>query len=218
MARDPFLLSVALWATLQLAWTIVLLASQLWQVARQMTTFEVSNLGRYGFMGGRGGQSLAGQMGHRHRSSSVTGEDASLMSDAATTNITHGHGHTHGHRHGCAGCGSGFLMHLLGFDRFTKGRAVDGLAMAGRAANPFDLGLVGNCRDFWTAGRELGVEYDKLYDVPLEGFQKAKERRQREEEDEGLGSSRKTRKGLFMGLSLGRAGSSRGAYEPISQA
>ena len=60
--------------------------------------------------------------------------------------------------------------------------------------------------------------HPQLYDVPLEGFKKAKERRQREEEDEGLGSSRKTRKGLFMGLSLGRAGSSRGAYEPISQA
>ncbi|KAL1741536.1 palmitoyltransferase AKR1 [Schizophyllum fasciatum] len=216
VARDPFLLSVALWATLQLAWTIVLLASQLWQVARQMTTLEVSNLGRYGFMGGRGGQSLAGQMGHRHRAG---GEDASLMSESASgTGAPSGHTHAHGHRHGCAGCGGGFLMHLLGFDRFTKGRAVDGLAMAGRAANPFDLGLVGNCRDFWSAGRELGVEYDKLYDVPLEGFRKAKERRQREEEDEGLGSTRKTRKGLFMGLSLGRAGSSRGAYEPISQA
>ena len=92
------------------------------------------------------------------------------MSDAATTNITHGHGHTHGHRHGCAGCGSGFLMHLLGFDRFTKGRAVDGLAMAGRAANPFDLGLVGNCRDFWTAGRELGVEYDKVRTISFRGL------------------------------------------------
>ncbi|TRM63112.1 palmitoyltransferase AKR1 [Schizophyllum amplum] len=217
MAKDPFLLSVSLWATLQLAWTIVLLASQLWQVARQMTTFEVSNLGRYGFMGGRGGQSLAGQMGHRHRSGGGS-EDASLMSDSATTNITHGHGHTHGHRHGCAGCGTGFLMHLLGFDRFTRGKAADGLAMASKAANPFDLGLAGNCRDFWTAGRELGVEYDKLYDVPYDGFRKAKERREREEEEEGMGTSRKKGKGLFMGLGLSRAGSSRGAYEPISQA
>ncbi|KAJ7844139.1 DHHC palmitoyltransferase-domain-containing protein [Mycena olivaceomarginata] len=50
--HDAFLISVAAWATLQLSWTSVLLASQLWQIARQMTTLEVSNLGRYGFMGG----------------------------------------------------------------------------------------------------------------------------------------------------------------------
>ena len=52
---DCFLVSVASWATLQLLWTVILLASQLWQVARQMSSLEVSNLGRYGFMGGRGG-------------------------------------------------------------------------------------------------------------------------------------------------------------------
>jgi palmitoyltransferase len=49
-AYDAFLVSVACWATLQLSWTSILLASQFWQIARQMTTLEVSNLGRYGFM------------------------------------------------------------------------------------------------------------------------------------------------------------------------
>ncbi|KAF6750423.1 ankyrin repeat-containing domain protein [Ephemerocybe angulata] len=44
-AFDPFLVAVAFWATLQLTWTSVLLASQYWQVAKQMTTLEVSNLG-----------------------------------------------------------------------------------------------------------------------------------------------------------------------------
>ena len=110
------------------------------------------------------------------------------------------------------------MMNLLGFDRFTKGKAVDGLARAGKANNPFDSGVVGNCKDFWTAGRELGVEYDKLYDVPLEGFRAAKQRRQLEDDDEGAGPSRKgLRKSLFMGFGLGRSGG-RGAYEPISQA
>lgn len=66
-ASDPFLFSVACWATLQLSWTIILLLSQLWQVSRQMTTFEVSNLGRYGYMGGRGGTGLTSQTGHRHQ-------------------------------------------------------------------------------------------------------------------------------------------------------
>ncbi|TFK48187.1 zf-DHHC-domain-containing protein [Heliocybe sulcata] len=217
-AHDTFLFAVTAWATLQLSWTIVLLASQFWQIARQMTTLEVSNLGRYGFMGGRGGASLSGQMGHRHQHRGVPadGEDASM--GLAEQGSTHRHQHQHGL---CAGCGSGFLMNLLGLDRFTKGKAVDGLARASKASNPFDLGLVGNCKDFWTKGKELGVEYEQLYDVPMEGFREAKQRREQEEEEEGHaigGSGRKgARKGLLMGLGLGRSGSSRAGYEPVSQ-
>ncbi|KAF4568281.1 palmitoyltransferase akr1 [Pleurotus pulmonarius] len=209
-AYDTFLVSVAMWATLQLSWTIVLLASQFWQIARQMTTLEVSNLGRYGFMGGRGGSSLSGQAGHRHSHRGADTEDTALVSDAASS-------HTHHHGAPCAGCGSGFLMNLLGLDRFTKGKAVDGLARASKASNPFDLGLVGNCKDFWSAGRELGVEYEKLYDVPLEGFREAKRRREREDadEDRALGGRKGLRKTLFMGLGLGS--SSRAGYEPVSQ-
>jgi hypothetical protein len=30
----------------------------------------------------------------------------------------------------------------------------------GHAANPFNVGVVSNCRDFWTRGGELGVEFD----------------------------------------------------------
>ncbi|KAG6915477.1 hypothetical protein DXG01_011308 [Tephrocybe rancida] len=224
-AYDTFLFAVAAWATLQLSWTIVLLASQLWQIMRQMTTLEVSNLGRYGYMGGRGGQSLAGQMGHRHQSnrsgsSDVPGVDTE---DTALVNGSETPGGPAVHRHSgvCAGCGSGFFMNLLGFDRFTKGKAVDGLARASKASNPFDLGMVGNCKDFWTAGRELGVEYDKLYDVPHEGFREAKRRREQDDDDEGLGASggrKGRRKSLFMGLGLGRASGSRGGYEPVNQA
>jgi len=218
-AKDSFLVAVATWATLQLTWTSILLASQLWQVARQMTTLEVSNLGRYGFMGGRGGASLSGQMGHRHQHRSgdsvlpgVDTEDTALVG-SETSSAT---GAVHRHSGVCAGCGSSFLMNLLGFDRFTKGKAVDGLTRASKASNPFDVGIVGNCKDFWTAGRELGVEYEKLYDVPLEGFREAKLRKMREDEEDG---ARKpgNRKGLFMGFGLGRAGSSRGGYEPVSQ-
>jgi len=215
-ATDPFLVSVAAWSTLQLSWTIVLLASQMWQIARQMTTLEVSNLGRYGFMGGRGGASLSGQMGHQnqHRHASVSPDPDDGTSLESSTS-----GHVHQHAGVCAGCGSGFLMNLLGLDRFTKGKATTGLARAGKATNPFDLGIVGNCKDFWTAGRELGVEYDKLYDVPLEGFREAKLRREREnnEDDHSMNSRKSMRKSLLMGLGLGRAGGSRAGYEPVNQ-
>ncbi|KAH9886691.1 DHHC palmitoyltransferase-domain-containing protein [Cubamyces lactineus] len=202
---DTFLFSVAAWSTLQLSWTLILLATQLWQVARQMTTFEVSNLGRYGFMGGRGGASLHGQMGHQHRH---------LPSEDSADNALGG-AHAHRHSHGmCAGCGSGFLMNLLGFDRFTKGKAADGLARAAKAPNPFDLGLIGNCKDFWSRGQELGVEYERLYDVPLEGFAEAKRRRE-ENDDMHDGGRKSLRSKLFMGFGLGR--SSRSGYEPLSQ-
>jgi len=75
----PFLFGVASWATLQLTWTIILLLSQVWQVTRQMTTLEVSNLGRYGFMGGRGGTSLREQGGAmaNHMQTSHVGEQIS---------------------------------------------------------------------------------------------------------------------------------------------
>ncbi|KIL64587.1 hypothetical protein M378DRAFT_579742 [Amanita muscaria Koide BX008] len=214
--KDTFLVSVAFWVTLQLLWTFILLVTQLWQVARQMTTLEVSNLGRYGYMGGRGA-SLSNQLGHRHHRHSanslpgVDSEDSSLVG-SDTPNPDHRHAGP------CAGCGSGFLMNLLGLDRFTKGKAVDGLARASKASNPFDIGIATNCKDFWTAGRELGVEYEALYDVPIEGFKEAKIRRERDEMDEGLSSSRKPRKSLFMGLGLGFGGNSRSGYEPVSQA
>ncbi len=137
---------------------------------------------------------MAGQMGHTHARSGTSSPDSEAP--------------VHNHRAG------GFIMNLLGFDRFTKGKAVDGLARSSKASNPFDLGMWGNCKDFWTAGRELGVEYDKLYDVPMEGFREAKRRRERDEEDDGQKKSgRRSLLGLVMG---GR--SSRGGYEPVSQA
>ncbi|KAI0315321.1 hypothetical protein OF83DRAFT_364616 [Amylostereum chailletii] len=196
-----------------------------------MTSLEVSNLGRFGYMGGRGGSSYASQMGIRHQHQ----QTLSPPDEETPTLGAHGHVHGHGARTGgggggmCAGCGSGFLMNLLGFDRFTRGGAANGLARAGKAANPFDLGVVGNCRDFWTRGRELGVEYDRLYAVPPEGFREAKRRREMEEgmEDSGSGSgsgagSGAGRKGLrqtlMMGLGIGGRGGRTGGYEPVSQA
>lgn len=75
----PFLFVVASWSTLQLTWTIILLATQIFQVCRQMTTLEVSNLGRYGFMGGRGGSSLREQNGAMAQLMVRQGQQPSLL-------------------------------------------------------------------------------------------------------------------------------------------
>ncbi|KAL9939060.1 hypothetical protein V8E36_001873 [Tilletia maclaganii] len=60
---DAYLFSLACWAGLQLTWTIILLIAQSWQIMRQLTTLEVSNLGRYGYMGGKSGSSAMAQTG-----------------------------------------------------------------------------------------------------------------------------------------------------------
>ncbi|KAF8512793.1 hypothetical protein JB92DRAFT_2926359 [Gautieria morchelliformis] len=211
-SHDPFLFAVAAWATLQLSCALVLLAGQLWQIMRQMTTLEVSNLGRYGFLGGRGGTSLSSQQGHAHQH---THHQHTLDDDVSASSV--GGEHTHKHAGGC----TGFIMNILGLDRFTKGKATEGLARSSSATNPFDLGCMENCMDFWTTGKELGVEYETLYDVPLEGFRAARARGLREEERERIEdprgyATRRKGKGLFMGMSLGRgSGGTRDGYQPV---
>lgn len=113
-----------------------------------MTTVEVSNLGRYGFMGGRGGQSLRDQSGAMKQAVAIgagmgpsgAGEEGVVSGDP--------HGECqHGgkkHNHGIGACCSKLCapaMQVLGLDRFTKGKAVSGMARAGRGQNPFDLGV-----------------------------------------------------------------------------
>ena len=124
----------------------------------------------------------------------------------------------------------GFLMKLMGLDRFTQSRDREGLvklAAGGtnrRATNPFDLGCVGNCRDFWSTGREVGVDYERLYEVPPEGFAESKRRRRERMEDEGLlvnEDGGAARKGFMRRMSIGGwgsmlgRGSGREGYAPV---
>jgi palmitoyltransferase ZDHHC13/17 len=184
-----FVFAVASWATLQLLWTILLLAGQLFQIMRQMTTFEVSNLGRFGFMGGRGESNVSmQQQGHQQDGLLAPEDDEALGGHTHSHGHSHGHGHSHnhGHNHGrgiagryshkAAGC-FGFILNVTGVDRFTRGKAANGMARSGKAQNPFDTGVVSNCVDFWTKGGEIGVQYEKLYDVPPDGFRAAVQRR-----------------------------------------
>ncbi|CAE6460940.1 unnamed protein product [Rhizoctonia solani] len=197
-AAHTFILSLAIWATLQLSWTVILLAGQLWQIARQMTTLEVSNLGRYGFMGGKGGTSLSEQHGHSHN---------------------HNHSHDvrgHGHKHklgGCCGSIASTVMSLTGLERYTKFRAGEGLKRSKSARNPFSLGVVGNCTDFWTAGKTLGVDYRTVLDVPPEGFLEAKRRRGNDHEDWNSGAGGGKLMGRLRAM-MGQGAVSRG-YEPV---
>lgn len=181
-------------------------------------------------MGGRGALAAGGggagvQMGHRHHHQHQH-QHASGSERGDEDSEAEGGVHRHNHRHGSTfatitapGTCGGFLLNLLGLDRFTRGRAAHGLALASssaRARNPFDLGVVRNCKDFWTMGKEVGVEYGQLYDVPPEGFEEAKRREMdRGEVDHDASSGRG--KGLLATLGLRMGGSSRRGYEPLNQ-
>ncbi|PWN21085.1 hypothetical protein BCV69DRAFT_298870 [Microstroma glucosiphilum] len=191
-AYDSFTLSNSLWASLQLTWVSILLIAHIWQVTRQMTTLEVSNLGRYGFMGGRGGSSMASQENFmRQREAIMSGETSAGAGEAdalANGSIPRGEGIVgageegpksevgshHGHPHGspvvAAKKAGNWLLSIVGLDLYTKGKAGEGLRRANKAGNPFDLGVRTNCLDFWSRGRELGITYESLYDIPEEGF------------------------------------------------
>ncbi|GAC75716.1 ankyrin repeat and DHHC-type Zn-finger domain containing proteins [Moesziomyces antarcticus T-34] len=184
---DPFLLGVAVWAALQLSWTVILLGAQSWQVMRQMTTLEVSNLGRFGFMGGKGGQSYAGQtnfiaMHSRSQPGASNGAATTLQGIQAQQKPTQadeelpssssaGHSHSHGKlgvvRRVAAGAG-GWLLSVVGLDLYTRGKAGEGLKRANAALNPFDHGMLANCKDFWSKGADLAIDYPTLYDLPAE--------------------------------------------------
>ena len=159
-AYDSFTLSIAIWATLQLVWTMMLMVSQLWMVSRQMTTFELSNVNRFGYMGGRAGTSMAAQSSHLHA--------PHPSAQSSLSSLTHNHHHHH-HSHSRKPKSLVFCLKLLGLDRFLDGTQL--IKKSKKAANPFHKGIQANCLDFWTAGNHLGINYLELFEVPEGGFQ-----------------------------------------------
>lgn len=59
--------------------------------------------------------------------------------------------HPHSHSPVAALKGAGnWLLSIVGLDLYTRGKAGEGLKKASAAGNPFDMGLIGNCRgEFW---------------------------------------------------------------------
>lgn len=172
---------VTVWATIQITWTTIVLASQLYQMSKGITTYEVSNLGRYGHLGTRG-LSASAQEGfmathvHNHGQPGDVTLETTTSSASATaaagqqpgSGHVHGpqcrHGHAHNHSHNplkicLALVGKvvpNTLLAIVGLDLYTRGRGAEGMAKAaekGGGNNPFDVGLVRNCTDFWNRGK-----------------------------------------------------------------
>lgn len=139
-------------------------------MSKNITTFELSNLGRYGHMGTRG-LSASAQEGfmashaHSHPHTAPGGETEGSQAAAGGAGHVHGPACKHGHhsRNPLKICAAlvgrvvpNTLLAIVGLDLYTKGRGAEGIAKAakpGNGGNPFDVGMIKNCTDFWTTGR-----------------------------------------------------------------
>ncbi|WFD06655.1 protein S-acyltransferase [Malassezia vespertilionis] len=152
---------------------------QVVQVARQVTTFEASNIGRYGFMGGRPDVGMSGQQGLLQQ------QMQRMVSDGMTPEEAHTQLHRSRRRQRTClklitGVG-GSILSVVGLDFYAGGRGGRGLSRTNTSSNPFDKGLIANCFDFWTQGQYLGLDYATLYNVPPEGFTPRKKRMRKHE-------------------------------------
>lgn len=132
------------WVTMMAAWLMILFVMQLVQISRQLTTFEASNVGRYGFMGGRADANMSTQKGFMQ-------QQAERMI-AAGMRPEEAHARLHGCAHGRKKTPLGIvkalgssLLSIVGLDLYTRGKGGQGLSRSTAAANPFDKGLVANC-------------------------------------------------------------------------
>lgn len=214
---DSFALFVALWASLQLTWTVVLLGVQLWQVTKQLTTLEVSNVSRFGYLGGKPGVSGAAQQGYVAKWEASQGQAAQHAAnlgggagDGAENEADDPDSLAHAPSSsrpttplassssaGARPTGSfAFLLKLLGLDRFLSSSSSSSRTpnrTVSTVSNPFSLSPSQNCLDFWTRGGELGVDYERVYEVPKGGWKRVvaeRKRREREEKARGAGGNK----------------------------
>ncbi|KAK9455407.1 hypothetical protein V1511DRAFT_469832 [Dipodascopsis uninucleata] len=168
---DGFTIYLTVWAVMQFVWVSTLTVVQLFQIARAVTTNEAYNLHTYGWMGG-------------------AGDDEAMPSSVADPTAHDKPGaFTHRHQHGNAFT---LCCKLLGIKQFCntvsdfcttssflsffsasaserhaserRQRATSAAARLRNHFNPFDHGIVSNCRDFWTG--DESVFTSKIVEIP----------------------------------------------------
>lgn len=127
----PSYTALAVWATLQLVWVSLLTFVQLYNVARGLTTFESTNLHRFGRVGTEHFSSLPAD----HPSAAAARLSATVR-NAGAVDVPH------------TRCWTPFLR-LLGVDQFANS-ARDAFGRGIRSKDfPSNYGLRTNCMDFW---------------------------------------------------------------------
>lgn len=186
--RDPFTIVTIIWASLQLTWVLLLLVTQLVQVSRNQTTWEIM----------RNRMHLRGT-GERVAATVMAGttslDAAQLTPDGRGPDPTaaapqhqhqHRHGHAHAHPHARVpkeGCFEQWKK-LLGVDTFvatTMHGEHSGNRSSRRTVNLFNRGIATNCHDFFfdpapifSARKESGmallggveVNYTSIWEPP----------------------------------------------------
>ncbi|KAL7626438.1 palmitoyltransferase akr1 [Parahypoxylon ruwenzoriense] len=170
---DSYTVLLGIWTTLQLTWVGMLIFVQFIQVARAMTTYE----NMYGIQDGSA-SSLVSVFTSTGAPLDPNHPDAAPPSAADDPLGTGRGGHTHKHK--------SFLKQwgrLLGVDTFIETATGRGAATGKRMRkkrNPYNKGLVQNCRDFWcdpapvfwrrdTGDAMLGgerINYTEIYESP----------------------------------------------------
>ncbi|OTB10851.1 hypothetical protein K445DRAFT_78024 [Daldinia sp. EC12] len=171
---DPYTVLLGLWTTLQLTWVGMLIFVQFVQVARAMTTYE----NMYGIQDGST-SSLGSAFTSTGAPLDPNHPDVAAPPSAAADPLGTGRG-AHGHKH------KSFLKQwgrLLGVDTFIETATGRGAATGKKIRkkrNPYNKGLIQNCRDFWCdpapifGRRETGdamlggekINYTEIYESP----------------------------------------------------
>ncbi|KAI4234802.1 MAG: hypothetical protein LQ349_003564 [Xanthoria aureola] len=184
--RDPFMVVLGIWCTIQLTWMVMLFVVQSVQIARAMTTYE-------------------SMRGHLHSSpasqaitSAITAGTISASGASLTTTgmgpdpaVSDGsEGHTRRHKAGCLAQ----WKKLLGLDTFIA--TATGRSGRRKRGNPFSRGIITNCKDFWFdpapyfGRRETGsalldgevIDYTRMYETPT----KMRTRRTRRDQEDRI--------------------------------
>ena len=176
---DPYTLVLVIWGTLQLTWVTMLLFVQLVQISRAMTTWENMRGAHHGH-GSRASEAITSALttGTTSRAGAQLG-NAGLGPDPALPPTHAPGGHGHHHKEGCFAQ----WKKILGVDTFVE-TALNGYEggknRPRRQRNPFSVGCIQNCKDFWCDSaplfgqRENGeavlggemVNYTMMYETP----------------------------------------------------
>lgn len=144
LITDPYTTLLTTWTSFQLLWLTLLVVVQHYQITRGITTHELSNLQKYGFLGG----------------GNVTVEDR--LQEGVSSRLPpiakpENHAHT-GRFHKC--------LRILGVEQFfTTFKDRRQRAQANRRGmNPFDQGSwIRNCSDFWAVPTHLNEDSQKAW-------------------------------------------------------
>jgi palmitoyltransferase ZDHHC13/17 len=138
LVKDPYTTLLTIWTAAQLSWLSILVFMQYHQLARGITTHELSNLQKYGFLGG-GSVTIEDRMqeGVSSRLPPIARPDSKPSSRWQK------------------------CLRILGVEHFALGfrdRRQRAVAQR-RGMNPFDQGRVWtNCRDFWAVPAHVNDE------------------------------------------------------------